>query len=255
LLLLGLKRAKKPADARHPFGYGKEIYFWSFVVSILIFALGGGFAIYEGIHSLEDPHLIENPTWNYIVLGAAILFEGISLIIALRNFKKSHPTGNLISNIHKSKDPASFAVIIEDSAAVAGLFIALLGVFFSLKFENPLIDGYSSILIGLLLLVVASFLAYETKGLLLGESARPEILKRIDRILKAHNEIIRWNTPKSVHFGPHNVLLVLELELKDELGLHEAEALVKRLDQKILKAVPQIQQVFIQTIYDLSYRL
>ena len=103
--------------------------------------------------------------------------------------------------------------------------------------------------------MVASFLAYETKGLLLGESARPEILEQIDRILKAHNEIIRWNAPKSVHFGPQNVLLVLELELKDELGLHEAEALVKRLDQKILKAVPQIQQVFIQTIYDLSYRL
>ena len=252
LLLFGIKRAKRPADSRHPFGYGKEIYFWSFVVSILIFALGGGFAIYEGIHALQDPHLIEDPTWNYAVLSAAILFEGTSLIIALKSFKKAHPTGNLISNIHKSKDPASFAVIIEDSAAVTGLFIALLGIFLSIRLENPLIDGYSSVLIGILLLVVATFLAYETKGLLLGESARPEVLDKVNDILKAYPQILRWDVPKSVHFGPDNVLLVIELELADNLGLHEAEALIKKIDREILQNVCPVKFAFIQTLDDLD---
>ena len=252
LLLFGIKRAKRPADSRHPFGYGKEIYFWSFVVSILIFALGGGFAIYEGIHALKEPHLIEDPTWNYAVLGAAILFEGTSLSIALKSFKKAHPTGNLISNIHKSKDPASFAVIIEDSAAVTGLFIALLGIFLSIRLENPLIDGYSSVLIGILLLVVATFLAYETKGLLLGESARPEVLDKVNDILKAYPQILRWDVPKSVHFGPDNVLLVIELELADNLGLHEAEALIKKIDREILQNVSPVKFAFIQTLDDLD---
>ena len=252
LLLLGLKRAKKPADAIHPFGYGKEVYFWSFVVSILIFALGGGFAIWEGVHAIRHPELIENPIWNYVVLAAAILFEGTSLIIALKNFNKSHPTGSLISNIQKSKDPASFAVIIEDSAAVTGLCIALLGVFFSIKFQNPFIDGYASVLIGILLLVVASFLAYETKGLLLGESARPEVLKEVDAILGANPDVVGWKLPKSVHFGPDNILLVIEVELKDALGLHEAEALVKKIDREILDQLPKVKQVFIQTLDNLD---
>ncbi|MAW95289.1 MULTISPECIES: cation diffusion facilitator family transporter [unclassified Leeuwenhoekiella] len=252
LLLLGLKRGKKPADARHPFGYGKEIYFWSFVVSILIFSLGGGFAIWEGVHSLQDPQIIEDPTWNYAVLVAAILFEGTSLIIALKNFNKSHPTGNIISNIHKSKDPASFAVIIEDSAAVTGLIIALLGVYLSIALDNPYIDGYASISIGVLLLVVASFLAYETKGLLLGESARPEVLEKIDAILKENPEVLRWNLPKSVHFGPENILLVIEVELNDALGLNDAEAVVKKIDREILNKVPKVKQVFIQTLDDLD---
>ncbi len=173
LLLLGISRSSRTADESHPFGYGKEIYFWSFVVSILIFSLGGGFAIYEGVHTLGNPEDIENPVWNYSVLGAAMVFEGTSLIIAIREFRKSNPSGGLVSNIIKSKDPANFAVIIEDSAAVAGLLIALLGVFLSVQLENPYLDGVASLLIGAVLLGVATFLARETKNLLLGESARP----------------------------------------------------------------------------------
>ncbi len=202
LLLLGLKKSNKPADHAHPFGYGKEIYFWSFVVSILIFSLGGGFAIYEGIHALEDPKVIEDPTWNYWVLIAAIIFEGTSLIIAIKTFKKSNPTGRLIPNIIKSKDPANFAVIIEDTAAVTGLLIALIGIFLSQQLENPYLDGVSSLLIGVLLLVVATFLAHETKGLLLGESARPEVIAGIEKILSNNPEVKKWNFPKTMHFGP-----------------------------------------------------
>ncbi|WP_416442001.1 cation diffusion facilitator family transporter [Leeuwenhoekiella sp. A16] len=250
LLLLGIKRSLKPADAEHPFGYGKEIYFWSFIVSILIFAMGGGFAIYEGVHALQDPHVVEDPTWNYIVLIAAIVFEGTSLIIALRTFNKSHETGSLIGNIIKSKDPANFAVIIEDTAAVTGLFIALVGVYLAKALENPYLDGCASLLIGVLLLVVATFLAHETKGLLLGESARPEILDDVEKILDSNENVKKWNFPKTMHFGPDSILLVIEVDLLDDLELLVAEDIVNKLRIEITEKVPQISQVFIQTIND-----
>jgi len=247
LLLLGLKKAKKPADHEHPFGYGKEIYFWSFVVSILIFALGGGFAIYEGIHTLGDPSVIEDPTWNYWVLFAAIIFEGTSLIIALKTFKKSNPSGRLIPNIIKSKDPANFAVIIEDTAAVSGLIVALGGIFLSQQLNNPYLDGIASIIIGALLLVVATFLAHETKGLLLGESARPEIIEGIENIMANNSHVKKWNFPKTMHFGPDSILVVIEVDMLDDLDLLVAEKSVQTLRSQIKGKFPKIDQVFIQT--------
>jgi cation diffusion facilitator family transporter len=254
LLLLGIRRsARQPSDS-HPFGYGKEIYFWSFVVSILIFALGGGFAIYEGIHALQHPVAIENPLWNYGVLIAAMIFEGTALFVALKTFNKSHVSGNLIENIIKSKDPANFAIVIEDTAAVIGLFIALLGVFFSQYFENPYIDGAASVLIGILLLTVATFLAIETKGLLLGESASPEILQNLRRILDASDYIKKYNTPKTMHFGPDNILVVIELDLSDDLELLRAEAIVQELRSQILTEIPTVTEVFIHTTNDLGSR-
>src|SRR5690606_36734952 len=142
---------KREPDKLHPFGYGKEIYFWSFVVSMLIFAVGGGFAIYEGIHALQEPEVIEDPTWSYIVLFAAIVFEGSALYIALKTFNKSRKKKmGLFRSIINSKDAATFAVIIEDTAALVGLIIALLGIFLSQTLENPYFDGGASILIGLL---------------------------------------------------------------------------------------------------------
>ena len=247
LLLLGLKKSNKPADHAHPFGYGKEIYFWSFVVSILIFSLGGGFAIYEGIHALEDPKVIEDPTWNYWVLIAAIIFEGTSLIIAIKTFKKSNPTGRLIPNIIKSKDPANFAVIIEDTAAVTGLLIALIGIFLSQQLENPYLDGVSSLLIGVLLLVVATFLAHETKGLLLGESARPEVIAGIEKILSNNPEVKKWNFPKTMHFGPESILVVVEVDMLEDIDLLVAEKSVETMRRQIKGKFPKISQVFIQT--------
>lgn len=247
LLLLGLKKSRKAADKSHPFGYGKEIYFWSFVVSILIFALGGGFAIYEGIHALQDPQVIEDPTWNYWVLIIAVIFEGTSLIIAIKTFKKSNPTGNLIANIIKSKDPANFAVIIEDTAAVTGLMIALIGIFLSQQLENPYLDGISSILIGVLLLVVATFLARETKGLLLGESASPEVIEGIQKILDNHSNVKKWNFPKTIHFGPDNILVVVEVDMYEDIDLVVAEKSVETIRSQIKGKFPKVSQVFIQT--------
>lgn len=248
LLLLGIKRSKQEPDEMHPFGYGKEVYFWSFVVSILIFALGGGFAIYEGIHALQDPHVIEDPTWNYVVLGAAIIFEGTALYLALKTFNKSRKKKtNLISSIVKSKDAATFAVIIEDTAALAGLIVALFGIFLSQQLQNPYLDGASSILIGLILLFVATFLARESKGLLLGESASAEVMVSLDKILKRNINIKDWAVPQTMHFGPDNIFAVIEIDLADDLKLIQAEQTMESLRLEIKNKIPQISQVVIQT--------
>ncbi|MCM8570120.1 cation diffusion facilitator family transporter [Gramella jeungdoensis] len=253
LLLLGIKRSKQKPDKLHPFGYGKEVYFWSFVVSILIFALGGGFAIYEGIHAIQDPHVIEDPTWNYVVLGAAIVFEGIALYLALKTFNKSraHQSKNLIKNIARSKDAATFAVIIEDAAAVIGLTVALFGVFFSQLMENPYLDGAASIVIGAILLTVATFLASESKGLLLGESAHPEVIEDVDKIISSNKYIKASNLPQTMHFGPDKILLIVEVDLLDDLELLEAEKIVDDLRNEIREKKPTIKEVYIQTTNEL----
>lgn len=246
LLLLGIKRSARAADKSHPFGYGKQIYFWSFVVSILIFALGGGFAIYEGIHAIQSPTVVEDPVWNYVVLSAAILFEGTSLIIAIKQLNKYHKSGNLISKIVKSKDPATFAIVIEDTAAVIGLFIALISVFLSVQLQNPYIDGIASLLIGLLLLTVATFLARETKGLLLGESANEDILNQIEMILKNNPKIEKYDHPKTMHFGPNRIMVVIDVDLIEKIGIVEAEEIVSQIRKEIFQKIPRINQVFIQ---------
>ena len=253
LLLLGIKRSKQKPDKAHPFGYGKEVYFWSFVVSILIFALGGGFAIYEGIHALQDPHVIEDPTWNYWVLGAAIAFEGVALYLALKTFNKSraNKSKNLIKNIMKSKDAATFAVIIEDTAAVTGLIVALIGVYLSQVLENPYLDGGASIVIGAILLSVATFLAVESKGLLLGESAHDEVIEDVEKIIKSNKYVKASNMPQTMHFGPDKILMIVELDLIEELELLEAEKIVDDLRKEIMKARPSIKDVYIQTTNNL----
>lgn len=247
LLLLGLKKSKRKPDTEHPFGYGKEIYFWTFVVSILIFALGGGFAIYEGIWSLNHPEPIENLVWNYAVLSAALLFEGTSLYIAITTFKKSHTKSeSLLQGIIHSKDSSNFAVIIEDTAAVTGLLVALLGVFLSETLQNPYIDGMASIVIGLILLVVAVFLSHESKHLLLGESAQPEIIDQIKSILNENKQVVETGALRTMHFGPDKILLVAVVKLTDDLSLQTAEEEVHGLRKKIKETIPEIVQVYIQ---------
>lgn len=245
LLLLGIKRSKRKPDKMHPFGYGKEVYFWSFVVSMLIFAVGGGFAIYEGIHALQNPSIAEDPTINYIVLGAAAVFEGTALFIALRTFNKARSgSKNIIKNIVKSKDAATFAVIIEDSAALIGLVIALLGTFLSQQLQNPYMDGIASVLIGLVLLTVASFLARESKGLLLGESANDKVLSTIHEILENNKLVETWNLPQTMHFGPDHILMAMEIDLIDGMEHDEAEKIFAELRKEIKEKQPMINQIY-----------
>ncbi len=184
-LLLGIHASKKPPDKQHPFGHGQELYFWSLIVSILIFGLGGGMSLYEGVNHILHPHVMENAFWNYIVLASAFVFEGISFYIAIRDFtKEPGNTGNFWKKLTSSKDPGFFIVIYEDAADLAGLLIAFAGVVLSDYFNNPLIDGIASAMIGLVLIVIAILMIVESHNLLIGESAGMELVKQTEKLIR-----------------------------------------------------------------------
>jgi len=247
LLLFGLKRSKRPADKNHPFGYGKEIYFWSFIVALMIFALGGGIAIYEGIHHIQHPEPIANVKVNYIVLILAIVFEGTSLIIALKEFSGKISLKGLLPRIRRSKDAAGFSVIIEDIGAMVGLMIALLGVFIGDFFGYIYADGIASICIGILLTIMAVILAIETKGLLLGESISEDDIVVIEDILKAHPTTVEHGLIKSIHFGPDSVLVGIDVEFADHLTTDDLEKEVVLIESEIQNKLPHIDKVYIES--------
>tara|TARA_R110002050_G_scaffold300621_3_gene471036 strand:+ start:10995 stop:11924 length:930 start_codon:yes stop_codon:yes gene_type:complete len=246
LLLYGIKRSERPADESHPFGYGMEIYFWSFVVSILIFALGGGIAIYEGIHHIIAPSKVENIQVNYIVLVLAILFEGTSLIVALREFKKDNGKYGLIKSMRRSKDSSSFAIIIEDLGAIIGLIVAIIGLLIGDYFQWEYADGIASVLIGLILTVMALFLATETKALMIGESIDEESLKQVKQILNSHESIDAYGLVRSVHFGPSGVMIGIDVDFKYQYSLADIEKEIVVIESKIKEKLPFIAHVFIE---------
>jgi cation diffusion facilitator family transporter len=246
LLLLGLHKAKKPADERFPFGYGKEVYFWCFVVAILIFAVGAGVSIYEGIIHLMHPAPIENPYVNYVVLLLAMLFEGAALYFALTEFSRAKGKWSYLEAVRKGKDPTSFVVLFEDSAAMLGLLVAFLGVLLTQMTGNLLFDGLASILIGLILGGTAVWLAYETKGLLIGESANLRVVSEIRDIVGALPQVEHVNEVLTMHMGPRLILANLSVDFRDDLSAVEIEATIGNLDWQIKKACPDVQRVFIE---------
>ncbi|MEM9721468.1 MAG: cation diffusion facilitator family transporter [Bacteroidota bacterium] len=246
LLLLGISRSKKAPDKQHPFGHGKELYFWALVVAILIFSIGGGMSFYEGIHHLQHPEPIGDPTVSYIVLFLAILFEGAALALALKSFNKVRKGKPFWNAIKTSKDPASFAVILEDSAALLGLLVALLGVFLTQYTGDPKWDGIASLVIGVLLAIIAGLLAVESKALLIGESAEPEIRESIKEIAIADPSVHKMLDPVTLHFGPEVVLLALDAEFEDELTADEIEAAIRRIETQIREKHPIIKRIYIE---------
>jgi cation diffusion facilitator family transporter len=245
LLLLGLRKSRKPADAGHPFGHGKELYFWSLIVAILIFALGGGMSVYEGVTHLAHPKL-HDPTWNYVVLAVAFVFEGVSSIFALRAFVKEMAGKGVFETIHKSKDPTTFTVLFEDTAALLGLAVAFLGIFLGHQLHNPYLDGVASIIIGAILAVVAGFLAYESKGLLIGEGVDPETLASIRAIAGADAAVAEVKKSLTMHFGPADVLLTLDIKFKQQLTAAEITAGINRIEKKIRAQHPEIKHIFVE---------
>ncbi len=246
LLLLGISRSQKPADDSHPFGYGQELYFWTFIVAILIFAIGGGMSIYEGITHLIKPSPLEDPMWNYIVLGMAILFEGSSWTVALKEFLPTKGEQNFWQAIKNSKDPIVFTVLFEDSAAILGLLVALTGIFLGHLFNNVYFDGVASIIIGIILAIVAVVLARESKGLLVGESATPQTIANIRSLSKTEpgvQEVIRVLT---MQLAPKEVLLNLEIQFSKNLTGEEIALTVDNLEVKIRQKHPEIKQIFIE---------
>ncbi|MEE9210515.1 MAG: cation diffusion facilitator family transporter, partial [Kiloniellales bacterium] len=202
LLLYGIKRSRRPADARHPFGYGRELYFWAFIVAILLFSGGAGVSIYEGIHKILDPEPVTDAYLNYIVLGLAMVFEGAAFWFAFREFNRVKGGRGYLAAVRVSKDPALFTVLLEDSAALLGLVIAFVGITLAEVLDLPVLDGVASVAIGLVLAASALLLAYETKGLLIGEAAKPEVVARLRRIVGAEHGVDRINEILTMHMGP-----------------------------------------------------
>jgi len=248
LLLLGINLSKRPADETHPFGYGKELYFWSVIVAMILFGIGGGLSMYEGITHLQHPGELRDPLWNYVVLGIAMVAEGTSLGIAINEFFKheKEPEEGVWEAIKESKDPSIFVVLFEDSAAVIGLILAFLGVFLSHRFTNPLFDGLASISIGIVLAAVAVFLAYESRELLLGERADPETVNSIQEIAQDNPNVKSISDILTMHFGPKQVLLTMNIRFKDGLSGDEIANTMDNLETKIRKKHKKVDRIFIE---------
>lgn len=246
LLLYGIHRAKRPPDEGHPFGHGRELYFWSFIVALLLFALGAGVSTYEGVVHILTPEKIESPLWNYVVLGLSILFEGTSWAIALREFNRERGHRGFIEAIRRSKDPTTFTVLVEDTVALVGLVIALAGIAAAQVLDMPELDGVASIGIGLLLAATAVFLARESKGLLIGEQALPEINRKIRELASAQPEIHRVNGLMTSQLGPGQVLAALSAEFDDHLTTIQIEACIARLEKALAAASPDVLTIFVK---------
>ncbi|MFZ1814105.1 MAG: cation diffusion facilitator family transporter [Rhizobiaceae bacterium] len=246
LLLYGLHKAGKPADEKHPFGYGTELYFWAFVVAILIFAIGAGISLYEGIAKVIDPHPVANPMINYIVLAFAFLFEGIAWFVAFREFQTTKGKKGYLEAVRDSKDPSVFTVLFEDTAAMLGLLVAFAGIAGAQYFGIAELDGVASIIIGVILGLTAGLLAFETKGLLIGEAAAPEVVQVIRNIVEATPVIDRLNEIRTLHFGPNDVLLAVSVDFEDNLTAGKVEDAIHDIEVAIKQRFPVVKRLFIE---------
>ncbi len=246
LLLYGQARAKRAPDSRHPFGYGRELYFWAFVVAILIFAIGAGISVYQGWIHIHDPEPLRDPTINYVVLAVAFLLEGTSWAIAVREFDAGRGELGWWQAVRRSKDPAGFIVLFEDSAALAGLIIAAVGIWLSHATGDARIDGIASIAIGLILAAVAILLAREAKELLIGEAADPALIDTIRRIVEAHPEISAINHVRTIHTAPDSIFVAVSADFEDALRMGRAEALIEVIEGELKAASPLISSIYIR---------
>ena len=246
LLLYGLKRSVRPADSVHPFGYGMELYFWSFVVAILIFAVGAGVSIYEGINKIIEPHPVTSPVLNYAVLAVAMVFEAGAWWIAFKEFRRSKGALGYMAAVRASKDPAVFTVLFEDTAAMLGLLAAFVGIALGEIFDLPILDGVASVVIGLILAVTAGLLAHETKGLLIGEAAKPAVVASIKRIVARQPGIVALNELLTMHLGPDDILLTISLDFDDRLASGDVELAVSELEATIKAELPEVTRIFVE---------
>jgi cation diffusion facilitator family transporter len=246
LLLYGIHRSNQRPDADHPFGHGRELYFWSFVVALLIFALGAGFAIYEGVNRIFKPEPIHSAIVSYIVLASAFIFEGSSWLVSLKQFRQAKGTLGYFEAFKLSKDPPSFMTLFEDSAALLGILIAAVATFASGAFGHPELDGVGSVAIGLILAATSIFLARESKSLLLGEQAYPSIQKSILAIANAQPSCLRANGLFTVQLGPNQIVAMLSLEFSDSMLAPQIEEAVVILEKKVRVENPEIVAVFVK---------
>lgn len=246
LLLLGMKRAARPPSPDFPFGHGKEVYFWSFVVAILIFGLGAGISIYQGYQHIVHAEPLQNVVVNYVVLGLAILFEAGAFSVAFREFSAEKGELGYVDAVRRGKDPLLFVVLFEDSAAMLGLLAAVAGITLAEVTGNPVFDGVASVIIGLILAATAIWLAYETQGLLIGESAAAWIVARIRHVLEENAGVKTINEVATLHMGPEFILVTASVDFATGLNADEVESCVSRLTQEIKAIDPSVRRVFIE---------
>ncbi|MEO6800951.1 MAG: cation diffusion facilitator family transporter [Rhodanobacter sp.] len=246
LLLYGLRRARMPPDRTHPFGHGRELYFWSFIVALLVLSMGAGVSFYEGVMHIRRPEPIERPLINYLVLAVSFVFEGTSWYVALREFRARKGRLGYFEAFRLSKDPATFTVLLEDSAALLGLLVALAGLIGAQLLDQPMLDGAASIGIAGVLTVSAMLLARETKGLLIGETAHPVVSDAILAVAAADDGVRCANGVLTVQMGPNQVVAALSAEFEDALTTPEIEACINRIEEQARRAHPEIISLFVK---------
>lgn len=254
LLLYGLHRAARPPDLTHPFGHGRELYFWSFIVALLVFAVGAGVSLYEGIAHVISPYPATSLTANYVVLGLSALFEGYSWRVALKEFKAAKGSLSYFAAVRQSKDPGVFTVLFEDTAALLGLLIAFIGITAAAYFERPELDGVASIVIGLILAATAILLARESKALLIGEAALPQVQEEIRAAIDGDPDVERVNGMTTVHLGPDQIVVALSLEFKDDRSTADIEDCVERIESALGKRRSDIVSVFVKPQTSAAWR-
>lgn len=246
LLLLGQHRARRPADELHPLGHGKELYFWSLIVAVLFFALGGGMSFYEGVQHIMRPEPIIDPAWSYVVLGASAVFTLGSFVAAFRPFARRADGRAYWAAFRRSKDPTLFTLVLEDLADLVGLLLAFLGIYFGHVLGNPYLDGAASLGIGLVMATVAALLARESKGLLIGEAARPAELARIHKAAADDPAVVAVRRPVTMHFGPHTILVAMDVEFEPALTATQIASAVDRLELEIRRELPDAKHIYIE---------
>jgi cation diffusion facilitator family transporter len=248
LLLVGVRRSQQPATQQHPFGYGKELYFWSLIVAVLIFGLGGGISFYQGVLRVRDPHPLENAFWNYIVLACAAVFEGASFALSMRQFARERGDTPFWEALHTSKNPATYTVIAEDSAALAGLAIAAAGVYASHRLHMPRLDGVASMAIGLLLAGVAVLLIRESRGLLIGEGIRPDTAVAIRQLVAAEPGVVEVGHLLSMYVGPDEALLTFEVVFDADVPASDIAATIRHVEQAIRERFHTLRRIYIEPV-------
>jgi cation diffusion facilitator family transporter len=246
LLLVGVRLSQRPPTLEHPFGHGKELYFWSLIVAVLVFGLGGGLSVYEGVQHIRHPEPLRDPLWNYIVLGIAGAFEGASFAIALRQFLREAGDTPFWEAIHRSKDPTTYTVLAEDGAALVGLGVAAVGIASSHYFDKPELDGAASLVIGLLLAGVAVALIRASRGLLIGEGIRPETARAIRDLALAQPGVRDVGRILSMYIGPDDVLVTMDLDFDDGTTAADAAAAIAAVERQVRERYPMIKRLFIE---------
>jgi cation diffusion facilitator family transporter len=245
LLLVGIKLSRRKPTPAHPFGHGKEIFFWSLIVAVLIFGVGGGVSAYEGVLHLMRPSPIENAFWSYLTLGIAFLFEGATFVVAFRQFRREQP-GPFWHALRSSKDPTTYTVMAEDGAALAGLVAAAIGIVASAQFGVVWLDGAASVVIGLILAGVALLLVHQARGLLVGEGIQPETAAGIRELARTMPGVRTVGRPLSMYIGPEEVLLALDVGFDPDVSADDVASSVRKLERAIREKYTRIKRIYIE---------